>query len=159
LIRFAREQGVPMAVDADGDALKLALESSPFLVKPNADETARLLGDEPKSLQDGVAAAKRVRELGAEVAIVSMGARGAALAADGVALIAEPPEIESKSTIGAGDSMVGGFLSGLYHGLSISEAFRLGAAAGAATASTDGSEIGRRDAIDRLTPQVIIRAV
>lgn len=157
LIRFSRGQGVPMAVDADGEALRLALDAKPFLVKPNADETERLLGDEPKSLEDGVRAAKRIREMGAEVAIVSMGAKGAALAADGVALIAEAPKVAANSTIGAGDSMVGGFLAGLCMNLSLQEALRLGAAAGAATASTSGSEIGRREVIDRLLPGVIIR--
>ncbi|MEO7454591.1 MAG: 1-phosphofructokinase [Fimbriimonadales bacterium] len=155
----SRDQGVPVCVDADGEALKVALEARPFLVKPNADEAGRLLGDAPRSLRDAVDSAKRIRELGAEVAIVSMGAAGAALAAEGVALIADPPEIEAKSTIGAGDSMVGGFIAGLYRGYSVSDAFRLGAAAGAATASTDGSETGRREVIDQLLPLVIIRTV
>ncbi|MDQ2985691.1 MAG: 1-phosphofructokinase [Armatimonadota bacterium] len=157
LVEFTRSHGVSMAVDADGEALRQALEARPFLVKPNADEAGRLLGDEPQSLEDGVRAAQRMRELGAEVAIVSMGAMGAALAADGVALIAEPPQVEAASTIGAGDSLIGGFLVGLTRGVPIRDALALGVAAGAATASTSGSEIGRRPVIERLLNGVIIR--
>lgn len=159
MVATAREKGVPMSVDADGDALRAALDAKPFLVKPNADEAQKLLGDEVKTLRGGIDAAQRIRGMGAEIAIVSMGSEGAALVSEQLSLIAEPPPVEAKSTIGAGDSMVGGFLAGMYRGMSIQEAFRLGAAAGAATASTDGSEIGRRGVIDRLLPMVIIRTV
>lgn len=159
MVELARSSGVPMAVDADGEALKNVLEAKPFLVKPNKDEAERLLGLEIEGLRSAVTAAKKIREMGAEVAIVSMGSEGAALASDSICLIAEPPNIDAKSTIGAGDSMVGGFLAGLYKGLNVQEAFRLGAAAGAATASTDGSEIGRKDVIEELLPEVLIRTV
>jgi 1-phosphofructokinase len=158
-VEVARKQNVKMSVDADGESLKEALKARPFLVKPNADETERLLGEPVETLRGAVRAGERILGLGAEVAIVSMGKEGAALVTDGVSLIAEPPSIDAKSSIGAGDSMVGGFLAGLYQDMSIQDAFRLGAAAGAATAATDGSEIGRREIIDRLLPRVIIRTV
>ena len=158
-VQTARRHDVPMAVDADGEALRAALSAKPFLVKPNAAEAHRLLGEEVKTLRGAVQAGEEIREMGAEIAIVSMGADGAALVSERLSLIAEPPSIKARSTIGAGDSMIGGFLAGLHSGMSLQEAFRLGAAAGAATASTDGSEIGRRDVIDRLLSTVIIRTV
>jgi 1-phosphofructokinase family hexose kinase len=158
-VEAARIHGVKMAVDADGDSLKQALTAKPFLVKPNAAEAERLLGEPVETLRGAVRAGEQILRFGAEIAIVSMGEEGAALVTKGVALIAEPPSIDAKSSIGAGDSMVGGFLAGLHLGLTIQDAFRLGAAAGAATAATDGSEIGRRAVIDRLSPNVIIRTV
>jgi 1-phosphofructokinase family hexose kinase len=159
LVELARSFNVPITIDADGDALRHALEARPFLVKPNKDEAERLLGQDVDNMTAAVEAAEKIRELGAEIAIVSMGSDGAALASESIRLIAEPPMIDEKSTIGAGDSMVGGFLAGLYKGLSVQDAFRLGAAAGAATASTDGSEIGSKHVIEELHPQVLIRTV
>ena len=156
-MEFTREHGVPMAVDADGEALRLALEAKPFLVKPNADETERLLGEEPRTLDEGLEAARKICEMGATVTIVSMGSKGAALAAEKASLIVEAPKVEATSTIGAGDSMVGGFLAALHKGDSLEDALRWGAAAGAATAVTNGSEIGRRAVIEEMLPRVIIR--
>jgi 1-phosphofructokinase family hexose kinase len=148
--------GVKTVIDADGELLKSAIEARPFLVKPNADEASRLLSKDVNTLESGLAAAREIRKMGAEIAIVSMGGKGAALASQDGDLIAKPPEIDTNSTIGAGDSMIGGFLVGLRRSEGIEAAFRLGTAAGAATAVTSGSEIGRKHVIESLLPKVII---
>ena len=89
--------------------------------------------------------------------IVSMGASGAVLAsADGV-WVGVSPKVETRSSIGSGDSLLGAFLWALEDGRPLEEAFRWGLAAGAATAATNGAEIARRPVVEALFPQAIAR--
>lgn len=152
LAEVAERAGVPVALDADGDPLREGLRAKIALIKPNGREAARLLGRAVEGREDALAAARDLRELGVDRAIVSLGAEGAALSGPNGDFIARSPTVEAKSTIGSGDSMVAGFLVGLMRGVGDAEAFRLGLAAGAATATTDGSEIGRRETIEKLLP-------
>ena len=69
------------------------------------------------------------------------------------------PTVEVKSTIGSGDSLLGGFLFGIASEQGLDKAFALGLASGAATAATDGSEIARRPVIERLLPQARVQKV
>lgn len=159
LQRAAREYGCLSVVDADGYALQNAMREPPFLVKPNADEASRYLRREVRTMEDGLAAAREFVARGVEVAIVSMGAAGAALSSPEEEYLARPPQVEAVSTIGSGDSLVAGFLVGLEQGMSFREALRLGVAAGTATAMTNGSEIGRRETILSLVKEVHVEPV
>lgn len=148
------EAGVRVLVDADGEALRAALEAEPHLCKPNAREASRLLGRPIATKDDAVAAAREILALQGgkpgRMAIVSLGDGGAVLATPEGVWLGETPQVEARSTIGSGDSMLGAFLWALEDGRPISEAFRWGLAAGAATATTDGSEIARRPVVERL---------
>lgn len=149
--------GCKTVIDADGDALKEAVNARPYMIKPNADEAGRLLGREIATADQGVDAAREIRSNGIQVVVVSMGKLGAALACEEGTYFATPPTIEAVSTIGAGDSLVGGMLVGMVQGRTIREALTLGVAAGAATAATGGAEIGRKQKIDELFGKVTVR--
>lgn len=148
--------GKPVCVDADGDAMKLALGTQPELIKPNQDEAARLLGRPIDSIAEAMDAARSLHLQGVRYAMISLGAEGAALACNDGVFRAVPPKIEPKSTIGSGDSLLGGFLAMLVQGAPTEEAFRWGNAAGAATALTDGASIGRLETIRDLVGKVVI---
>jgi fructose-1-phosphate kinase PfkB-like protein len=149
--------GLKSVIDADGDALREGLKADPFLVKPNAREAERLLGGVIRTHADALAAAHAIRKLGAGNVIVSLGAEGLACACADGDYIAIPPAIDARSTIGSGDSLVAGVLVALSREHTWREALRLGTAAGAATATTDGAAIGSRETVDRLLSGVEVR--
>lgn len=148
------QEGAKVLVDADGEAMRHALEAGLHLCKPNAKEASRLLGRPVSTRSEAVGAAREI--LGRQgtdpgrMAIVSMGEEGAVLATPDGVWIGETPRVDARSTIGSGDSMLGAFLWALEDGRPVPEAFRWGLAAGAATATTDGSEIARRPVVERL---------
>jgi fructose-1-phosphate kinase PfkB-like protein len=133
-----------------------AMSFSPDAVKPNHEEVQRLLSFSVTNLDQALVASKMLLEKGIEFPIVSMGALGAVLATKELQIQARPPQIEPKSTIGSGDSLIGGFLASLEKGRSVEDALRWGVAAGAATALSDGATIGSMSDIDRLAPLVQI---
>jgi 1-phosphofructokinase family hexose kinase len=145
-----------LVLDADGEALIHGLKLKPHLIKPNAAEASRLLGDEITSDADALSAVDKLyKMIGGEdrYALISRGKDGAVMACQSGVYIGKSPDIEPKSTIGSGDSMIAGLLWALDSGLTDEEALRWGLSAGAATAVTDGSEIGRRKVIEILFEQ------
>ena len=82
--------------------------------------------------------------------IISLGKQGAIACYEGAIYDATSPEVEPKSTIGSGDSLIAGVIYGLEQGLSIEKSLKLGCAAGAATALSDGTDIGKKADVDRL---------
>lgn len=157
LAQTVHECGARLVLDADGEPLVKGLEGKPFLIKPNETETERLLGRAIDTLEDAVGAAVELHQQGIEIVIVSIGAKGAAVACAQGCWIAVPPRVQAVSTIGSGDSMIAGFLSALEQGGTVDEALRWGTAGGAATAMTDGSDIGTAEQIRALVPQVEVR--
>jgi 1-phosphofructokinase len=111
LLAEATAAGASIAVDTSGEALAAALESRPRIVKPNRAELAELAGRPLSSVADVVRAADEVRARGVEYVVVSLGAEGALLVGPGGMLMGESPVDQIRSTVGAGDSFLAGFLS------------------------------------------------
>jgi 1-phosphofructokinase family hexose kinase len=154
IIDTASRQGVCTVLDADGEPLRLGVEATPYLIKPNRAEAERLLG---RPLPDLEAVADGARELSARgigVVVISMGADGAVCVEGGRARRAVSPKVEVRSTVGSGDSLVAGLCVGIARGDGIVEGLRLGTAAGAATAMTPGTELGSAEEIAALVAQV-----
>ncbi|MFI7445026.1 1-phosphofructokinase [Nonomuraea indica] len=127
--RFAGA-GIHVAVDTSGPALVAALSAGPALVKPNADELAAATGMPIRTVGDAVAAALRLREAGARTVLASLGADGAVLVEDGGIRYGEASVAERRSSVGAGDAMLAGFLAGGASGeTALVEALAWGAAA------------------------------
>ncbi len=131
LVRAARAAGVKVAVDTSGPPLLAAVEAGPDLVKPNREELAEAVGFPVDTLADAVKAAGLLRAVGARAVLVSLGADGAVLldeddaVTSGEAAVAVP-----RSTVGAGDALLAGFLAGGAHGrAALAEALAWGAAA------------------------------
>lgn len=153
----ASRHGARVVLDADGEPLVQGLKASPYLIKPNENEAERLLGGAIDTLDDAARAAQELHDRGVPAVIVSIGEKGAAIACAEGCWVAVPPRVRAVSTIGSGDSMIAGVLSVLVRGGTIEEAIRWGTAAGAATAMTDGSDIGTAEQIHELLPQVEVR--
>lgn len=141
-VKLVSENGVKAVVDAEGKLLQNTIKYKPFLIKPNTDELEGLFNKKFETADDIRKAAHTLRELGAENVIVSMGKDGALLCCEQGDFFAAAPSGKVISTVGAGDSMVAGFLSGYAESGDMSNALRLGIAAGSATAFTLGTAHG-----------------
>lgn len=128
-----------VVVDTTGEALLCSLEEKPWLIKPNREELEGLMGMELPSLPMVVYAAQQMQERGAQNVLVSLGGDGAVLCtADGRRLYQPTPAGDVVGTVGAGDSLVAGFVAGYTRTGDMVEALRLGVACGSATAFAEG---------------------
>lgn len=161
--RLAKLAGAKLMLDADGEALRHGVKALPHFMKPNQAEAGRLLGREIESEEDAIQAARElVRFLDPSpesFAVLSRGADGAILATTRGCWVGASPKVESRSTIGSGDSLIGAMLWSLEEGFDLATAFRWGLAAGAATATTDGSEICRKARVEALVRETAVRAL
>lgn len=142
-------RGIKIAVDATKELLVRVLKYRPFLIKPNNHELGELFGRVLQTEEEIVECAKKLKEMGAVNVLVSMAKDGAILVdADGTVRKQAPPKGEAVNSVGAGDSMVAGFLAGYLETEDYGYALRLGTAAGSATAFTswlaDREEIRKR---------------
>ncbi len=128
-------KGVLFVVDATGNLLTNTLKYNPFLIKPNNFELEEIFGKKLTNEEDIISAAFKLKEMGAINVLVSLGGDGALLVDEfGNVHRQNAFKIELVNSVGAGDSMIAGFLAGC--GVDYSYALKLGAAAGAATAAS-----------------------
>jgi 6-phosphofructokinase 2 len=158
--RIAKKQNAKMVLDTAGPPLALALEERPYLIKPNLNELRQLAG---RSLNDQScwidAGRSVIKKGGAELVALTLGDRGALLVTSEFAYRADTPKVEVVSTVGAGDSFLGGMVWSLAAGMSVPEAFRFGVAAGCAAVLNHGTELCHAADVMRLVDMVEIEQV
>lgn len=131
-------RGIKVVVDATKDLLLNVLEYRPFLVKPNNYELGEMFGCEIKTREEAIPFARKLREMGAANVLVSMAGNGAAFAAaDGTLYDTPAPVGKLVNGVGAGDSMVAGFLAGWLEKKDYMYAFLMGVSAGSASAFSE----------------------
>ena len=142
-------RGIRIVVDAEKDLLLNVLKYHPFLIKPNNHELGQMFGTELSTDEEIVEYAGKLQDMGAVNVLVSM-------AKDGAILVSEDGQVHKqavakgtvKNSVGAGDSMVAGFIAGYLDTGDYRHALKLGTACGGATAFSDG--IGTKDLIMKL---------
>ncbi len=125
LIRTLRATGARVAVDTSGPALAAAVAAGIDLAKPNAHELAELLGRAPTDFTETLAAARALRREKVPYLVVSLGHEGALFLTPDAELMAGAPPVRVVSTVGAGDSLLAGFLQGLLTGAAPADRARL----------------------------------
>lgn len=137
LINDASKRGVRCLVDASGEALSLALEARPWLVKPNADEAASLIGRPVHDVGTAVDCARQLNQRGVARAVVTLGAQGA-IGCDGPDFLHawSDPE-EARNSVGSGDCFLAALVVGAVRGLSLEESLQRAVASGAANAANN----------------------
>ncbi|MBD5504229.1 MAG: 1-phosphofructokinase [Lachnospiraceae bacterium] len=131
-------RGVQIVVDATKDLLVKVLPYHPFLIKPNNHELGEIFGVELKTRESVLPYGKKLQEMGAQNVLVSMAGEGAVLiAADGTVYDAPAPKGTLINGVGAGDSMVAGFMAGYMQKQDYKYAFHMGVAAGSASAFSE----------------------
>ena len=151
--------GTRCILDAGGPVLRLGAEAGPFLLKPNLAELEQALGAQLRTLRAIRDAALIFLRKGASHVVVSMGAMGAMYVSEARTLYAPALRVEARSTVGAGDAMVGGMLLGLQKSGDMAQAFRYGIAAGAASVMTEGTQLIHPEDFERLVSQVKVQEV
>lgn len=148
-----QNKGVRIVVDATKDLLMNVLKYKPFLIKPNNHELGEMFGVELHGDAQITEYARKLQEVGAGNVLISMAGDGAILVTEsgGFHKIGVPKGVV-KNSVGAGDSMVAGFLAGYLETQDYEYALRLGTAAGSATAFSDG--IAEKDFIMELLKQI-----
>lgn len=131
-------KGITTVVDAAGNLLTNVLQYHPFLIKPNNHELGELFGVEIKTWDEAAKYAAKLQEKGARNVFVSMGAKGGVLVTEKGEVFKEgSPAKNIINTVGAGDSLVAGFIAGYLNKKDYEYAFRMGMATGAASAASE----------------------
>ena len=138
LIAIAHKKKVKTLVHANGDALREAIEESPTVVTPNQQEAEQLLATALLTRTQYLEAAERIRAMGPESVILSLGSRGAIGAFPEGLYEALPPRVDAVCPIGAGDALTAGYVYSMRRKPNAAEALRWGVAAGTASARLAG---------------------
>lgn len=140
ILEYVSAKKIQTVVVAHKDLLISCLPYKPFLIKPNLDELADIFGDRPTTREEVAAYAESLRDMGAKNVLVSMADKGAMLICeDGKTYYCEACKGKVINSVGAGDSLLAGFIAGtIDKDVNYDYALMLGNAAGAATAFSDG---------------------
>lgn len=134
-----KDRGVKFIVDTTGDSLLKVLKYNPFLIKPNHHELGELFGVKLNGKDEVIEYAKKLKDMGAENVLISMAGDGAVLIkSNGEVATSNVPKGVVKNSVGAGDSMVAGFIAGYIDSNNVENGFKLGVATGSASAFSEG---------------------
>ncbi|GAA0109205.1 1-phosphofructokinase [Clostridium tertium] len=147
-------KGIRFIVDATGELLLNVLKYKPFLIKPNHHELAELFNATIENEDDIVIYAKKLREMGAQNVLISRAGDGAIFVTEKDEIIkSDVPKGTLINSVGAGDSMVGGFIAGYLKNKSLEEAFKMGVATGSASAFSEG--LATKEKVYELLNQIL----
>lgn len=148
-------RGVKIVVDATSRLLLNVLGFQPFLIKPNQHELGDIFGVKLETKEDVIPYARKMQDMGAVNVLISMGGKGAVFIDEhGKVYEADAPKGELKNSVGAGDSMVAGFMAGYLQTGNYEDAFRMGVATGSASAFSENLATKRE--ISEVLKQVVV---
>ena len=150
-------EGTKVILDTRGEPFTKALEKGVFLTKPNIDELSEFFQKKLETTEEIVEAGKRLRAMGSENVIISMGKEGSILISEKGVYKGNAPKGKLISSVGAGDSMVAGVTYGLIEGKELEEAYRFGIASGSATAFSEG--LTTFETMENLLNEIIIEKI
>ena len=146
IAEIAKAMGIKVIVDTSGEPLRKVLEKGVYLIKPNIGELAKLIGVERLELSEAEKAAKTLIENGAaEIVVVSLGTQGAILVSKEQIEFVKAPKVTKKSTVGAGDSMVGGMVWALSQNKTLKEVIQWGVSCGTAATMNEGTQLFKKE--------------
>ncbi|MCG9792098.1 1-phosphofructokinase family hexose kinase [Flavobacterium algicola] len=148
---IAKKNNSKLIVDTSGEALAKIVEVGAYLIKPNVGELAKLIGVEKLEMEEVDHAAKQIiSNGGAEIVVVSLGPQGAILVTADTCEYVPAPNVAKKSTVGAGDSMVGGITWALSQNKDLRDVLRWGVACGSAATMNEGTQLFKIEDAKRL---------
>ncbi|MBA2744628.1 MAG: 1-phosphofructokinase family hexose kinase [Flavisolibacter sp.] len=155
--RIARRKNAKLILDTSGKTLKKSLEAGVYLLKPNLGELSSLVGKEEVGIDEVDEISKDIINKGqCAIIVVSMGAQGARLISAHEVFHARAPIVKKVSTLGAGDSMVAGMVLMLSEQRPLREVIKYGVACGTAATLTHGSELCRKEDVERLLNRIVV---
>ncbi len=157
IVKIAKSKNVRVYVDTDGENLKEAVKEGPFGIKPNVHELSRLVGREIKIEEVGDVAAEVAKKYAISNVLVTLGEKGSVSWIEGHLYKIKPIKVEVKSSVGAGDSFLAGFVS--KRDESIEEALKLASACGAAAVMNEGTTLSKRPDVEKIIKEVEIEKI
>ena len=157
--RICEELGAKAFVDADGASFRHATAAAPYAVKPNQHELSRLFGRELKSIEDLTICGMWLIDRGVRLAAISLGGDGALFLSENACYRGYGLQVEAKSTVGAGDSMMAALAFGEARGMELKETARLAIAVSAASVMQSGSQSADPNAVQALLGRVRLEEI
>lgn len=154
IMKHLEKKGIKIVVDAAGTLLLSALKQKPFLVKPNEEELQELFDCTIKTEKELIFYGQKLQEMGAQNVLISRGAKGAVLLTQKEIYKSPAPKGTAVQTVGAGDSMVAGFLAGYLKEENFLQALQTASAAGSASAFS--YELATNQEVEQLKKQIKI---
>ena len=156
VVTTLKEKGVKVAIDADGEVLKMGVEAGPFLIKPNIHEFGRLVEKNMSEVEEVIEYAGPFQEK-VEYIVVSMGPKGAVgISREGTFHVV-PPKVKVRSALGAGDALLAGVIFTLSSGGGFEDALRLGVACGSASTLNPGTSLCTAEDVESIKKDVIVK--
>ncbi len=159
LIQLATENKVETMLDTDGDPLLYGIEAGPTIVTPNQSEAERLLNRALITRSHSLEAVAQLQQMGAKLAVLSLGSRGVVAATQNEVLEVLAPRVEALCPIGAGDALGAAIVWSLNQGDSFAESLRWGVSAGTASAQLPGVTLANMEQTKALYPQTHVTVV
>lgn len=154
-----RGKGAKIVIDSRSVSLNELLEFRPWLIKPNKDEAEAYANRKIESESDAIIIAREIYERGINNVIVSLGGDGAVFAYKRGVMVAKAPSVAVCSTIGAGDSMLAGFIDGTSQGLTKEKVLKRAVAFGTAACMQEGTKPPLKEDVQALAKQVFVKSL
>jgi 1-phosphofructokinase len=159
VLKYLKNAGKQVVLDTSGDALRDAIVEVPYAIKPNIAELEELLGEKLTTERDICNAAKTLVNTGIEYVVVSMGKEGAMFVSGTESVVAVPPPIDVKSTVGAGDAMVAGFIAAKIKGFSLEDCAKLSTATAMGALTQLGPKLAETKVLESYMQQINVRKI
>jgi 1-phosphofructokinase len=159
VLKYLKNAGKHVVLDTSGEALRDSIKEVPYAIKPNIAELEELLGRTLTTEQDVLNAAQTLVSTGIEYVIVSMGKEGAMFVCGAESVVAVPPPIDVKSTVGAGDAMVAGFIAAKIKGFSLEDCARLSTATAMGALTQLGPKLAETTVLESYMQQINVRKI
>jgi 1-phosphofructokinase family hexose kinase len=159
LIKACKENEAVCMLDTSGKALKLGVRAKPQMIKPNLEELEEFFGEKIQGVHHIALKGKRLVDMGMEYVFISLGSDGMIAIHDNDCLLCSPPAIRAVDTVGCGDALVAGLLTGYARKFSFSEMCRMAVACGASKALHCGAGTLERNEVWQLMEDVKINSV
>lgn len=134
MIKMAKDKGKKVILDTSGDYLKEGIKAGPTMIKPNQEELEAILGIKITDRGQMIEAAQKIRQMGVDTVVISLGKDGAMVISSEGIFHGKPPVLDAKNPVGCGDSMVGAFAVAMKQGKSTEESLAYAIAVSAANA-------------------------
>ena len=156
MLSHLRSRGVRIVLDSRSFSKQDMIDVRPWLIKPNEEEIGAYSDLEVRDFDGARAAAEELRAQGIENVMISLGSKGAMLCCETGCYVAHAPSVTALSTIGAGDSSIGGFCAAAKAGLSHPDMLRYAVAYGSAACMTEGTQPPRAEDVCRLLEEIVV---
>lgn len=151
-----QEQGAKIVLDSRSFDARDIFDVRPWLIKPNQEEIAMFFGCPVETMEQALEQAGRFAAEGVVNTMVSLGGQGALLITDGQVYLAKPPKVQVRSTIGAGDSSIAGFVAAAMENRNGADRLRWAVAFGTSACLREGTLPPQKEDIDRILEQVTV---